>query len=123
MSAVLLALVALFFLGMGVLGLIAPVALIKPFRIELAAPEARMEVRAVYGGFGIAVAVLLALAAADLGGLRMGAALAVAGSLLGMAFGRAVGRLVDRPSGFYPIWFYFLVELAGAALLITAALG
>jgi Na+/glutamate symporter len=121
MATILLGLVALFFLGMGILGLVAPAALIKPFGIELHNPEARMEVRAVYGGFGVAIAVLLAFAAADVGGLRKGAALAVAAALLGMAFGRVVGRAADRPSGFYPIWFYFFVEVTGAALLIIAA--
>jgi hypothetical protein len=40
-----------------------------------------------------------------------------------MAFGRLVSGLVDRPKDFYPNWFYFLVEIAGAAALWWAAAG
>jgi hypothetical protein len=34
-----------------------------------------------------------------------------------MAFGRLVARVQDRPSRFYPIWFYFWVETIVGALL------
>lgn len=115
-ATILLGLVGLFFLGMGVFGLVSPAALIRPFGIELRGPEARAEVRAVYGGFGMAMAVLLALAAADVGALRRGAALATATALLGMAFGRVVAHLLEKPSRFYPSWFYFCVEVTGAVL-------
>jgi hypothetical protein len=30
--------------------------------------------------------------------------------------------LVDRPTAFYPIWFYFWVELVAAAVLLVALL-
>ncbi len=109
--------VAIFFAGMGLFGLAAPAALIRPFRIELPSGEARTEVRAVYGGFGVAVAGLLIAAAVDVHGIRQGAVIAIAIALAGMAFGRLVGRIFDRPTAFYPIWFYFWVELAAAALL------
>jgi hypothetical protein len=121
MATMLLALMSLLFLGMGIFGLALPNRLIEPFGIELRTPEARAEVRAVYGGFGVAVAVLLALAAADIGALRKGAALAIAAALLGMAFGRVVARLAERPSRFYPSWFYFWIEITGAGLLTMAA--
>ncbi|MEU0386352.1 DUF4345 family protein [Streptomyces chartreusis] len=114
--------VALFFLGMGLFGLVAPGVLIRPFGIELSVPEARTEVRAVYGGFGVAVGALLAWSALGASGdLRSGVVLTVAVSLAGMAFGRLVARAVERPSAFYPSWFYFWVEILGAALLITSA--
>ncbi|MEU0453565.1 DUF4345 family protein [Streptomyces sp. NPDC006129] len=122
MSSLLIGAVALFFLGMGLFGLVAPGALTRPFGIELTGPEARAEVRAVYGGFGVAVGALLAwtvLGAA--GGLRSGVVLTVAVSLAGMAFGRLVARAVERPSAFCPSWFYFWVEATGAALLISCA--
>ncbi|MFF5984762.1 DUF4345 domain-containing protein [Streptomyces olindensis] len=120
MSSLCIGAVALFFLGMGLYGLAAPSALVRPFGIELTLPEARAEVRAVYGGFGVAVGALLAWAAlGDPGDLRSGVVLTVAVSLAGMAFGRLVARAVERPSAFCPSWFYFWVEVVGAALLIT----
>ncbi|WP_158881111.1 DUF4345 family protein [Amycolatopsis anabasis] len=121
MAAALIGIVAVFFLGMGVLGLAAPGALVRPFGIELTAAEARTEVRAVYGGFGVAIGALLALAAADAGGLRTGVAVSVAVALGGMAFGRLVARFADRPARFYPVWFYFWVEVVCAGLLAAAA--
>ncbi|WP_020665993.1 DUF4345 family protein [Amycolatopsis nigrescens] len=112
--------VGLFFLGMGVYALAAPAALARPFRITIDTPESRSEIRAVYGGFGVAVAAVLGAAAFDPGGIRAGATLAVAAALAGMAFGRIVSRLLDRPTAFYPIWFYFWVEIAAAGLLFFA---
>jgi hypothetical protein len=120
MDTALLALTATFFLGMGLLGLVAPGRLVAPFRIVLDGPDARAEVRAVYGGFGLGVAALLGAAVFDLGDLRRGAAIAVAVALLGMAFGRAISRFVERPVSFYPIWFYFWVEVIGGGLLLLA---
>ncbi|MYS92596.1 MULTISPECIES: DUF4345 family protein [Streptomyces] len=122
MSFLCISAAALFFLGMGLFGLVAPGALIRPFGIELSVPEARSEVRAVYGGFGVAVGALLAWAALGASGdLRSGVVLTVAVSLAGMAFGRLVSRAVERPSAFFPSWFYFWVEILGAALLISCA--
>jgi Domain of unknown function (DUF4345) len=119
MATVVVIAVAVFFLGMGVYGLIAPAALIRPFGMVADLAEARAEIRAVYGGFGVSIAVLLALALADVGGIRRGAVVAVAVALLGMAFGRLTAHVVERPSAFYPSWLYFWVEVAGGALLLT----
>ncbi|GAA4231648.1 DUF4345 domain-containing protein [Streptosporangium album] len=102
MATVVTIVVAVFFLGMGVYGLIAPAALIGPFGMVADSAEARAEIRAVYGGFGVGIAVLLALAVADVGGIRRGAVVAVAAALLGMAFGRLTAHVVERPSAFYP---------------------
>ncbi|OXM42703.1 DUF4345 family protein [Amycolatopsis alba] len=122
MAAVLIGLVAVFFLGMGLLGLVDPRRLIRPFGITLDSATARTEVRAVYGGFGVAVAALLGFAAFDVGGIQRGAAIAVAVALVGMAFGRLVARFAERPERFYPSWLYFWVELVMAAMLVFAAL-
>ncbi|EMD23584.1 DUF4345 domain-containing protein [Amycolatopsis azurea] len=122
MAPVLIGLVAVFFLGMGLLGLVDPRRLIRPFGITLDSVTARTEVRAVYGGFGVAVAVLLGFAAFDVGGIQRGAAIAVAVALVGMAFGRLVARFAERPERFYPSWLYFWVELVMAALLVVSAL-
>lgn len=121
MSSVVISAVAALFLAMGLYGLTAPAALIRPFGIALPSADARSEVRAVYGGFGVAVALVLAAASVDVGGIRTGAATAVAVALLGMGFGRLVGRLVDARHRFYPNWFSFWVEITCAALLLTAS--
>ncbi|WP_067474578.1 DUF4345 family protein [Actinomadura hibisca] len=112
---------AVFFLAMGVYGLVAPAALVGPFGLRAATADARNEVRAVYGGFGIAVAAVLVLAVARTE-MRDGIALAIGTALAGMAFGRLVARCVERPGGFYPCWFYFWVETAGAGVLVACAL-
>jgi hypothetical protein len=36
-----------------------------------------------------------------------------------MAVGRLVSRLVDRPTAFYPAWFYFGVEAVAAGALFS----
>jgi hypothetical protein len=115
-------LVAVLFLGMGLYGLVSPEALIRPFGITLSSAAARTEVRAVYGGFGIAIAAVLTLCGLDVGGIRTGAVTAIAAALFGMAGGRAVSRLIEPMPGIYPIWFYFWVEVAGASLLLTSVL-
>jgi uncharacterized protein DUF4345 len=108
--------VAVFFADMGIYGLAAPAALVRPFGIQISGPNARSEVRAVYGGFGLAVAGMLVVALLD-DGIRRGAVIAIAVALAGMAAGRLIGRVFDRPAAFYPIWFYFWVELVLAAIL------
>ena len=115
-------LAAVFFLGMGLFGLARPAALIRPFGITLPIPESRAEVRAVYGGFGVAIAGVLALAASG-HPARDGILITVAAALGGMAFGRLVSGLIDRPKAFYPNWFYFVVEVVGAAGLLWAVWG
>ena len=119
MSNLIIGVVALFFLGMGLYGLAAPAALIRPFRITLDSAESRTEVRAVYGGFGVAIAAVLGYAILN-SAVHQGVLLTVAMALLGMAFGRLVARAFDRPASFYPVWFYFCVEVIGGAALLLA---
>ena len=78
--------------------------------------------RAVYGGFGLAIAGMLALAASNVT-VRDGILITVAAALGGMAFGRLVYGVVDRSRAFYPNWFYFVVEVVAAAALLWAARG
>lgn len=112
--------VGVFFLGMGIYALVAPSALVRPFRVVADTVESRSEVRAVYGGFGLAIAAVLAAAAFDVGGIRAGAVITVAAALGGMALGRVVSRIVDGAAPFYPIWFYLWVEAVGAVLLVAS---
>ena len=122
MALLVIVLTGVFFFGMGVFALARPAALIRPFGITLPIPESRAEVRAVYGGFGLAIAAVLALAAGD-ATLRDGILITAAAALGGMAFGRLVSGVVDRPTAFYPNWFYFLVEVVVAAALLWAVRG
>ncbi|MEU7893976.1 DUF4345 family protein [Nonomuraea sp. NPDC049152] len=119
MSQVVIGVVMVFFAGMGIYGLIWPTSLVAPFGTALLSADGRNEVRAVYGGFGLAVAVALALAMNDVG-LRDGVTTTIALALAGMAAGRIVSMVVERPSRFYPTVFYLLVEAALAAALSAA---
>ncbi|TWG07873.1 DUF4345 domain-containing protein [Saccharopolyspora dendranthemae] len=118
MREAVLALGAVFFAGMGVSALVVPAALVRPFGLVVSSATSRSEVRAVYGGFGLAVAGVLGWCAAGDDPLRTGAAWAVGIALAGMAAGRLISRLVDSPTAFYPIWFYFLVEAVAGGLII-----
>ncbi|MEU1984846.1 DUF4345 domain-containing protein [Nocardia sp. NPDC019395] len=120
MRPVVLIMVGIFFAGMGVYALAAPARLIRPFGITVTTATGRSEVRAVYGGFGLAVSGLLCWSAAASDDLHRGTVLAIATALAGMAAGRAISRLLDTPSAFYPVWFYFWVEVVAAAALLAA---
>ena len=111
--------VAVFFLGMGLYALAAPAALIRPFGITLPRPESRAEVRAVYGGFGLAIAGVLGYAALNPSAAQA-ILITVAVALAGMAVGRLISAVVDERTAFYPNWFYFLVEVVLAAALVFA---
>lgn len=119
MSFGLIAVVAAFFLGMGLYGLAAPQALVRPFGIALNGSTGRSEVRAVYGGFGVAVAGVL-LYAMLRPEVRTGILLTVAVALVGMAVGRVFSALARDRTSFYPNWLYFLVELGLAGALLGA---
>ncbi|MPY79399.1 MAG: DUF4345 domain-containing protein [Actinophytocola sp.] len=118
MTTLVLVVMAVFFAGIGLYGLAAPGALIRPFGVTLQSATARAEVRAVYGGFGLAIATVLAYAVAD-DDMRAGIALTVALALLGMAFGRLVACAIERPERFYPSWLYFGVEVLGGGVLLA----
>lgn len=112
------AVLAAFFLLMGCAALAAPAKILQPFGIRVDSAPARSEVRAVYGGFGVAMAAVLVVAAVN-EGPRTGIMLAVGAALAGMAAGRLISAAVDRRTAFYPVWFYFLIESAAAAALFT----
>lgn len=114
--------VAALFAATGIYALARPVGLLTGFGVSVESVEGRNEVRAVYGGFGLAVAAALVLAAGWPVAVRDGTLLAVAIALAGMAAGRVVGVAVERPARFYPVWFWLCAELVMAAILCGAAL-
>jgi hypothetical protein len=116
---VVIGVIAVFFLGMGIYALAAPATLVRPFGITLGESASRSEVRAVYGGFGLAIAGVLVYAAVADGDLRNGILITVSAALAGMAFGRIVSAIVDSRTAFYPNWFYCLVEIIAAAALFA----
>ena len=111
--------VAVFFAGMGLYALAAPAAMLRPFGVTLDNATARSEVRAVYGGFGLAIAAVLVYAS-RVPEVRTGVLITVGAALAGMALGR-VPALFGERTPFYPNWFYCLVEAAAAALLFWSA--
>lgn len=112
--------IAAAFAAMGVFALVWPArvtALVGTPELTLAG---RNEVRAVYGGFGLAAASALAwgLLSPRLGpGIFFAMGLAV----WGMAAGRVISVLVDKKSEPLP-WLYFAVELVAGAILVFANL-
>ncbi|BBZ18066.1 DUF4345 family protein [Mycolicibacterium gadium] len=119
MTIAVIAVIGVFFAGMGCYALAVPDAIIRPFGIDLGSAAARSEVRAVYGGFGLAIAGVLGYAAVAEGAVRTGILITVGAALAGMAFGRLVSAVLDERTAFYPNWFYFLVEAVAAAALFV----
>jgi hypothetical protein len=113
-----IAVIGVFFAGMGCYALAAPTAIIRPFGITLGGAAARSEVRGVYGGFGLAIAGVLGYAAVAADDVRAGILITVGAALAGMAFGRLVSAVLDDRTAFYPNWFYCLVEALAAAALV-----
>ena len=111
-------------LGFGVMGigaLVSPLRVSRQFDMPTLTAAGRSEVRAVYGGFGLAMAAGLAAALA-LPGLRAGVCLTVAAALAGMAGGRLVSAGIDRALGRLPA-LYLVLEAVMAAALAYAAMG
>ena len=104
---------------MGALALALPDRVLSQFGVGPLTAAGRNEVRAVYGGFGLAVAGLLWLArqAPD---LRSGIVLTVGVAVLGMAGGRIVSALMDRGIARAPAAYLALELVFGTALLYAA---
>jgi hypothetical protein len=114
-----LGVIAVFFLGMGIYALAAPAAVVRPFGTTLGGAASRSEVRAVYGGFGLAIAGVLVFAVVADGDVRKGILITVGAALAGMAFGRLAAAVLGDRTSFYPNWFYCLVEAVAAAALFA----
>ena len=111
-------------LGFGFMGfgaLVRPEQVTRQFGIAALDIDGRNEVRAVYGGFGLVMAVILAFVAVE-DEYRTGVALTVALALVGMALGRAISAGIDASITRVPL-LYLIIELIGAAILLYAAFG
>jgi hypothetical protein len=108
---------ALFFGAIGVSAMIRPRNLLQGFSIEANEPESRNEIRAVYGGFPLAVAALLifSLTRPD---LSDGILIALATSSAGMAIGRIVSVIIDRKIDRDPA-IYMVLELIVALMIAS----
>ena len=116
----LVAVVAVFFAGMGLAAIVKPAFIWAPFGVAPTTPESRNEVRAVYGGFGVAIAVLLFVADGWATDARAAVLVTVAIALLGMAAGRIVSAFVEPKALIGYPGFFLAIEVGLAALLLAA---
>lgn len=118
MTIALLIIAAGYFLVLGILAMRRPRNLLRGFGITAPTVDGQNEIRAVYGGFPLALATVLLLPIAR-PELLDGIVVTSAAALFGMAAGRLVSASVDRGFGRLPIIFT-VVEIAVAAILIAA---
>jgi hypothetical protein len=102
--------------------LLGAVALLRPevvpavFGGTAGTPEARNEIRAVYGGLSVAIAVT-ALTAGSREPEAAGRLRALSAASLGMAVARAVGALVERRLRPWPTGAFLALEVGLAVAL------
>lgn len=118
LAPVILGAVAVAFALMGIGALVRPTVVTRQFGIPALTPEGRSEVRAVYGGFGLAVAGMLVIAITT-PDLRAGIAITVAVALFGMAVGRVVSAVIDRSLS-KVVALYLVIEVVAGVLLVLA---
>lgn len=118
MHTIPISIVAACFALTGTFALVRPETILALVGVATLERDGRNEVRAVYGGFGIAVAALLG-AATVVDSIRLGALVSVAAALGGMIAGRLVSLVTDGLPGFYPRVF-LIAEVAFVGLLVRA---
>lgn len=111
--------VALFFASFSFWALWAPAHFARIVGLDAASPMGRNEVRAVYGGFGIAMIALCILAFSQWSAHRTGLLLALALAVGGMALGRAGAVLLSRRLP--PMAAFALAAESGSVALLLAA--
>jgi hypothetical protein len=112
--------IAIGFVAMGLAALVRPALIWGPFGVEPTTAASRNEVRAVYGGFGVALAGLMIWANDAATDVRHGVLLAVAVSLFGMAAGRVISAVVEPRAMWGWPGVFFLIELGAGALTLVA---
>ncbi len=111
---------ALFFLGMGVVALTQPAHVVDRFGVTVESLDGRNEIRSVYGGFGVAVALLLGWAVVTDGRGELWIPSVIAVLCFGMAVGRVLSMIADRTRGSAVVWRYVGLELALTASLFAS---
>ena len=115
---VLVVLGALIFLGFGLWLFCIPEAL-AGIGIVLETPEARIDVRATYGGLELGIATFLFLCASRNEWLRLGL-MATACGIAGLGLGR-LGGIALEGEGTSLMWFFLGLEVVAAAVYVGAA--
>lgn len=108
-----LSIIGFIFMGLG--SFVFPERVTAQFDIPRLSVSGKSEVRAVYGGFGVLMGLML-LVALYMPELRQGICLTVAAALAGMAIGRIGSAIMDRTIGGYPL-FYMCLESVLASLI------
>ncbi len=111
---------ALFFFGMGIVALTRPAHVVDRFGVIVESLDGRNEIRSVYGGFGVAVTILLGWAVVTDGRGELWIPSVIAVLCFGMAAGRVVSMVVDRTRGSAVVWRYVGLELALTASLFAS---
>lgn len=110
--------IAILMLGMGLSALVAPTRFQRFVGSEPLGRDGRNEVRAVYGGFGLMMCVLLLYAVGD-STYRSGILLSIGLALISMALGRIISIIPDR--GISPLAVAVLSgEFVGGTVLLLA---
>ncbi len=119
MSVAVIAVIAVFFLGMGVYALAAPAAIIRPFGVALGSRRCRDRrcERSTAGSGSRSRPCWRMRPSTPMCG--HGILITVGAALVGMAFGRIASAVVDERTAFYPNWFYCIVEAVAAAALLA----
>lgn len=107
--------VVLFLLVQGLLALASPEMVLELTGTHGGSPPARNEIRAVYGGIGLAGAGLLLASGWMAEGETVRWTLGLL--CLGMGASRAAGLVMDWPKAALPV-VYLVLELAAAVILI-----
>ena len=112
--------VAAFYAALGAVCLVQPRRVPAQFGADANPPAAyRNEIRAIYGGFPLALAAVLVWATGASADVREGVLVAAAVSTAGMALGRLVSAAIDPAENRAP-WLWFGVEVVLVALLVAA---
>jgi hypothetical protein len=111
--------VAAFYAALGVVCLAQPQRVPATFGASEPASTYRNEIRAIYGGFPIALAAVLVWATGQSDSIREGVLVAAAVSTAGMALGRLASAAIELPQG-NVVWLWFTAEVALVALLALA---
>ena len=110
--------VAAFYAALGAACLAQPERVPAAFGAAEPPPAYRNEIRAIYGGFPLALAAALIWSTGASEEVREGVVLAAAISTAGMALGRLVSAALERPRSGAP-WLWLGVEVVLVALLVA----